>query len=52
MYTASPFQIRRLFYELDYLGMKSSHQNWPLAFMVQGSDNWGASFYRLPSWAK
>jgi len=45
-YTASAFHIFQLAYRLDYSGLKSGRQNWPLSLEFHGSQNFGATFYR------
>ena len=43
--TAAHWQVGRLSYRIDYKGLKSSRQNFPVYFLVQGARNFGIGFY-------
>ena len=43
--TAAHYQVGRISYRIDYKGLKSSRQNFPVYFLVQGARNFGIGFY-------
>jgi hypothetical protein len=43
--TAANFRIAKVSYRVDYKGLKSSRQNFPVYFTAQAAQNFGASFY-------
>jgi hypothetical protein len=42
---AAHYQVGRFSYRIDYKGLKSSRQNFPVYFLVQGARNFGIGFY-------
>ena len=45
IYTASGFNIGKVSYRVDYTGLKSSRQAWPVYLIAQGLDNFSGNFY-------
>jgi hypothetical protein len=43
--TTGHYQVGRISYRVDYKGLKTNRQNFPVYFLAQGARNFGGSFY-------